>query len=139
MMNQIRSAVFLVIALFYVVASSGLVIIAHTCQADGATEVTLFTRSGCCSEITAPCHDDADTWEAPCCQLSMTYDKIEPGPVDSRTASLIPVQIPLMRWDEQLGFREKTTLFTSYRFDRPPPSAPFYGVGIGLSIGRWQV
>lgn len=64
------------------VASSGVVLLIHTCFTSESVEVTLFQRSGCCAD--RPCHPihndghaDENSIQGKCCDLKADYIKVQ--------------------------------------------------------------
>ncbi|MFM2136400.1 MAG: hypothetical protein RL021_1800 [Bacteroidota bacterium] len=63
-------------------ATNGIVVLVHTCLSSESMEVTLFHRTGCCSD--QPCgptkadrHDESASIEGQCCTLKSDFVKVQ--------------------------------------------------------------
>lgn len=81
MKGWIRRVVGVVLLPVLLTATNGIVVLVHTCLSSDSVEVTLFQRSGCCSD--QPCspdeevpHQESPSFEGQCCILKSDYVKV---------------------------------------------------------------
>jgi|GEM_PF-5224775 len=103
-------------------ASTGVVIASHVCSETKKADVSMFERKGCCSKPMKGCSSfpsASDHLKNNCCQLSITYHKLNISSLQKTTVASIGFFLPF----KELVFQ--TTASTSGlscvpEFRKPP-------------------
>jgi hypothetical protein len=79
MKSRTKNILSIFLSLVVLVSSNGIVVAAHNCFSQHKTEVSLFSKK-CCSKEKEQCHSKPameDTFAKKCCELKITYHKVD--------------------------------------------------------------
>ena len=90
MKSRSKNIISVFLALIVFVSSNGIVVAAHNCFSGHKTEVSLFEKE-CCTKGKEKCHSkpaEENTFTKKCCELKITYHKIDVKTPLAKTSSI---------------------------------------------------